>query len=211
MLNRRSMILGGPVLVASTVVWTTGADASIGGIFKRVASTVVQGVNFVTNPAQQIATATRVLAPLIRQASPEASRAVEVINKIAEQNSTLEGRLRIISAVGMAQGLPIFANTGFTDEQVPTHADQSAQPLQLTSSVEDELRADPFGYVQKNADYLADHAKTFPFTRVPAIFSVGAGSTMLERTPPITPTRSGYFSSVLTIADIIRLVSIFRG
>ena len=213
MLNRRHVIAGAPVLIASTCIGIDGAQAlSIGGAFKRVATTVVQGLNFVTNPAAQVAAATKVLAPLVREVSPEAGRAVDMVQKIAEQNSTLEARLRIIANVGLAQGLPIFANTGFQQESVPTFSEQSARPLQLSSSLEDELRADPFGYVQRNAARLTDHVNTFPSARYPATFLVGAGDITMERIPAGTSqSPAGYFSSVLTIGDILKLVSIFRG
>lgn len=211
MLNRRGFLTGGSALVSTAVIWNSSANAfKLGGVFKRIATVVVQGLNFATNPAKQVAVATKHLANVVRQASPDGARALDMVNRIAEQNSTLEARLRIISAVGLSQALPIFANTGFQAEQLQAFADQSARPLQLTSSVEDEVRADPSNYVTRNAEYLADYARTFPFTRLPQSFNVSPGLVEVQRIRGSAPAGNGYYSSVLSIADILRLVSIFR-
>jgi hypothetical protein len=211
--NRRELLIGVPTVFASAVLWNNGSDAfNLGGVLKRVAVAAVQGLNFVTNPAQQVAAVTKVLTPIVQQISPDAGRAVTMINKIAEQSSTLEGRLKIISSVLLPQALPIFANTGFSNEQVPTFTEQAAQPLQLTSSTEDELRTDPNGYILRNADFLGDYVKTRSFGLVPRTFVVNAGDVVSDSVPAIgIPLGSGFYPSVMAVADLLRLVSIFRG
>ncbi|MGW1425728.1 hypothetical protein ACWAT4_37000 [Bradyrhizobium manausense] len=211
MLSRRNVMLGGPVLVASAILAPTNAEAGLGGIFKKVVTTAVQGATFITNPAQQVAAATKVLAPLVNQVSPDAGRAVEMVNKIASNSSTLEGRLSIIAGLGVTQGLPLFVNTGYTQEDVPTYAEQSARPMFFSSSDEAELRADPTAYVAKNAELIADQVKTFPYAVIGKSYLVDAGGVLLDRIEGQAPKGAGLYPSVLSIGNLLRLVSIFRG
>src|SRR5262249_39649010 len=147
MLNRRDLIVGVPTLVASTVIFNNNCHAGgLGGIFKKVAVAAVQGLNFVTNPAAQVAAATKVLTPIISQISPDAARAAEMIGKIADESSTIEGRLKIAVGVLAPAALPIFANVGFQQEPIDQYAQQAGAPLQLTPSIEEELRGDPGKY-----------------------------------------------------------------
>jgi hypothetical protein len=214
MLSRRDLTLGTPALVASVVLWDSDCYAKgLGGVFKKVAASVVQGINFVTNPAAEIAAAAKVITPLIKQISPDAARATEMIQKIADQSSTIEGRLRIIAGVLAPQALPILANVGFGAEQITQFAQQSGSPLNLSSSLEDELRHSPGSYVEKNYDELKDHvSRTATVELAASTYDIQAGEIVANGIPSKgAPGGPGFYPSVLTIADVLQLVSIFRG
>jgi hypothetical protein len=210
MMNRRNLVVGAPILIASFVLPHRDAQAGLFGSIKRVASTVIQGINFVTNPAAQVAAATRALAPIVKQLSPDLARANEMINKISSQASTMEGRLRIAAGVLAPQALPIFANVGFEVEPITTYAQQAGQPLTVSSSLEDELRQDPIGYIQRNTDLLDDYIRATGGRILPHTFTVPGGDVISSSIASDRTRQAGYFPSVLNIQDVLRLISIFK-
>lgn len=211
MMDRRSLVVGAPILLATFVIPNHAAQAGLFGSFKKVASTVLQGINFVTNPAAQVAAATKALAPVIKQLSPDIARANEMINKMSTQASTMEARLKIAVGVLAPQALPIFANVGYQNEQMTAYAQQAGTPLTVSSSTDDELRQDPRGYVQRNSDLLEDYIKATTLGIVPHSYTVPGGDVLMSSIASASgPKKTGYFPSVLNIEDLLRLISIFK-
>ena len=176
MIDRRSVVVATLILLASFIVPGRRANAGLFGAIKKVATAVVQGANFITNPAAQVAAATKALTPLVQQLSPDAGRASEMIQKIAEQSSTLEGRLKIATGVLVPQAIPIFANVGYQDDAVTTYAEHAGLPLTISSSVDDELRNDPTGYIERHNDLLDDYVKATSIGIIPNTYTVLSGA-----------------------------------
>lgn len=210
MINRRVIVSGGPLLLASAVMWNGTARAGLLGKLGKVAGTVVQGVNIATNPAKQIEIATKAVKPLVHQIAPSADRALEITNQMAQQSSTLEGRLKIIVSTMAPQAIPFFVNTGYVQDTMDTYAQTSRSPLELGSSDEQSLIGDPSAFVQKREEYLADYVKRSSYGYRAETFAVPAGGISLNGIISSQKLSPGYYPSILSISDLLTLVSIFR-
>ena len=211
MLNRRGFIASGGIVVfgSALIEIKPAAALNLGKVFKGVATTIVQGIHVATKPVEQLVkTGTDILESTVREAGHAADATLQMINKVQQQTAGAIDQANQFAQQGIAQVLPLFANAGFQAQQLDFVLTQAGKLLSLGSSSEDELRSDPYGFVDRNSQMLLDHVNTFPQQIGTTTISAGAGQFGIGQVRGGQAPGKGYYASVLSLSDIIRLVTL---
>jgi hypothetical protein len=210
MLTRREGLLCSGAIVASTLIWEGEANAfNLGGILHKVATTLVHAAAFVTSPTKQVAAASHVLSDLVRKVSPDAAKATDFVNRIADQAVSVENEIQRYITHNPGLVLPYFANASELEMPGSFFMDQSARAITVSSSDDDHFRHDPQGYINQNGQDIADFVNRYTLVRVPQSwvlppFFIGARAIY-----GAGPSGNGYYGALFGVPNVFQLATMF--
>jgi hypothetical protein len=200
-MTRRAALAGGVALAAPAIISRTSPPAlalDILGTIDKIGAGIVQGIGFGANAAKRVMSA-------------QASITTAAANAIASVPLPLQGLLPPVPINDLVKQFggnsfsqpfelaTIFANPEVKSTPLDFFSERSDLPWDMTSSIEDEARADPYGYVSRNIDELAEFIDKRPGGRVLVPQTLAGRQFTAARRRPTGLRTQGYYPSRMTL------------
>lgn len=162
--TRRELINGGMFFAGSILVVGAMPNMASAGFFDDIAATVVGGIGFAKDNLETVAkTALDVAGTTAEVAQPFMKVLAATPLGRDPRFAAAAATTQVVSDIrkgmqrGPIQAAPIVANASERPKAMPVTVQRPRLPMPVSSSIDDELREDPYGYMHRNQEMIDDY------------------------------------------------------